>query len=321
MTLKKYTSSEAIKVTALAGGVGGAKLVEGLANCLPDDFLKVIVNTGDDFIHYGLKICPDLDTVCYTLAGMANPVTGWGRSEETWCAITAIENLGGPTWFRLGDLDLGTHLERSRRLNEGQSLSKITKDFCRAWGINLEVLPMSDDNVPTVVSTHDGKLSFQEYFVKYNCQPKVTGFTFENIESAQPAPGVLKSIKECDIVVLCPSNPWVSIDPILSVPGVRSCISRKPVIAVSPIIGGKAVRGPAAKMYEELGINPSAYSIAQHYQDLLTAFVYDQIDSGLEIDIHSLGVKTKATDTLMKNKEDRFRLAREVIEYGTRILV
>src|SRR5688572_13072733 len=234
-----------MKIVAFAGGVGGAKFAHGLAHVLPPEDLTVIVNTGDDFEHYGLYICPDLDTVCYTLAGMANPDTGWGRVNETWNAIENAARLGGPAWFRLGDQDLGTHLERTRRLNKGQTLSQITSDFCKAWGIEQTILPMSDQPVRTIVETEEGDLAFQEYFVYRRCEPRVTGFRFEGVDLAVPAPGVREAIQSGDAVIICPSNPWVSIDPILHV------IKKvdKPVIGISPIIGGQTVKGPAAKMF------------------------------------------------------------------------
>src|SRR5512142_2552416 len=204
-------------IVAFAGGVGGAKLADGLARCLPPENLTVIVNTGDDFEHWGLKICPDLDTVCYTLAGLANPETGWGRVQETWNAIENAVKLGGPDWFNLGDRDLGTHLERTRRLQEGQRLSQITKEFCKAWGVEHTVLPMSDQPVKTIVETEAGDLAFQEYFVHRRCEPRVKGFRFEGVEEAEPAPGAREALQAADAILICPSNPWVSIDPILHV--------------------------------------------------------------------------------------------------------
>src|SRR6185503_2850541 len=255
-----------MKIVALAGGVGGAKLAHGLAQILPPEDLTVIVNTGDDFEHYGLNICPDLDTVCYTLAGLANPTTGWGRINESWNVIENISKLGGPAWFRLGDQDLGTHLERTRRLKGGESLSQITKDFCKAWGIGHTVLPMSDQPVRTIVETEAGELAFQEYFVHHRCEPKVKGFRFEGADRAEAVPEAKAALQSADAVVICPSNPWVSIDPILKIIPIKN----KPVYAVSPIIGGETVKGPAAKMYRELGIEPSALAVANHYRGLAT---------------------------------------------------
>jgi LPPG:FO 2-phospho-L-lactate transferase len=300
-----------LKIVALAGGVGGAKFAHGLSQLLAPEDLTVIVNTGDDFEHYGLYICPDLDTVCYTLAGMANPETGWGRADETWTVFENAVRLGGPAWFRLGDRDLGTHLERTRRLQEGATLSQITEDFCSAWGIQPTVLPMSDQPVRTIVETEEGELAFQEYFVHRRCEPRVTGFRFEGAALAEPAPGAREAIGSADAVILCPSNPWVSIDPILQV---LKKIER-PVLAISPIIGGQTVKGPAAKMYRELGIEPSALAVARHYCDLATGFVFDELDRALENEIRSLDMRTFVTNTLMESHEDRKRLAAAVLNF------
>lgn len=307
-----------MKITALAGGVGGAKLAQGLTQILPPEDLTVIVNTGDDFEHLGLYVCPDLDTVCYTLAGLANPETGWGRVDETWNTIANIEKLGGPAWFRLGDQDIATHLERTRRLNEGKSLTQITQEFCKAWGIKPVVLPMSDSPVRTMVDTDAGELAFQEYFVHRHCEPRVRGFRFEGVEVAEPAPGVREAIESADAVVICPSNPWVSVDPILKVLS-RKAIplfpEGKPVVAVSPIIGGKTVKGPAAKMYAELGIEPSALAVAQHYRNRITGFVLDTVDESISSEISQLNINTLTTDTLMNTPTDRARLAIDVLHF------
>lgn len=304
-----------MKVVALAGGVGGAKLAQGLADALPAGNLTIIVNTGDDFEHFGLHISPDLDTVCYTLAGLANPETGWGRAGETWSAMDNLSRLGGPLWFRLGDRDLGTHLERTRRLRKGQPLSEIVKDFCRLWGIQQLVLPMTDDRARTIVQTEDGDLAFQEYFVLRRCEPAVTGFKLEGGQSARPAPGVVEALARADRIVLCPSNPWVSIGPILSIPGIQSAIDPQKSVAVSPIIGGRAVRGPAAKIYAEMGLKPSAAAVARHYQRIVTHFVLDTEDSGLESEISDLGMRVLVTSTIMGGPPDRVRLARSVLDF------
>jgi LPPG:FO 2-phospho-L-lactate transferase len=313
-------SQSSRRVVALAGGVGGARLVYGLANCLPAGNLSVIVNVGDDFEHLGMKICPDLDTVCYTLAGMDNPMTGWGLAGETWNALECLAALGGPAWFRIGDRDLGTHLERTRRLRYGQSLSEITRHFCQAWGIGIIILPASDDNVPTWVYTEEGDMPFQEYFVHRQCHPVVKGFRFEGCDQSRPAPGVLDALQGADLIVICPSNPWVSIDPILAVPGIRQALESYPVVAVSPIIAGQTVKGPAAKMYAELGIEPSAASVARHYQRFLKGFVFDETDKALSDSIGEFGLKYHLTDTLMRNQKDRTRLAKEVLQFGEQIL-
>jgi LPPG:FO 2-phospho-L-lactate transferase len=308
--------SKVLKVVALAGGVGGAKLADGLAGCLPPEALTIVVNTGDDFEHLGLYICPDLDTVCYTLGGLANPATGWGRVDETWHAIEGLSALGGPDWFRLGDRDLGTHLERTRRLRAGEKLSQVTRHFCRSWGIPYTVLPATDDRVPTWVCTVAGDMPFQEYFVHRQCQPKVTGFRFQGTEQALPAPGILDALHAADLVILCPSNPWVSIDPILAIPGIKDAISSHPVLAVTPVIGGQAVKGPAAKMYRELGIEPCAASVARHYASFLTGFVVDRVDEKEVGAIQGMGVEVLLADTLMKDRSDRLRLAAEVIQFA-----
>ena len=304
-----------MKIVALAGGVGGAKLAHGFAQILPPENLTVIVNTGDDFEYLGLYICPDLDTVCYTLAGLANPETGWGRVNESWNTIANIEKLGGPSWFRLGDQDIATHLERTRRLKSGQTLSQVVRDFCAAWGVKHIVVPMTDEPVHTIVNTVEhGELAFQDYFVRLRCEPKVKGFRFDGIEQAKPAPGVLEAIKTADAVVICPSNPWVSIDPILAVckSDCQSDLRTKTVIAVSPIIGGKTVKGPAAKMYQELGITPSASAVAEHYRGLLKGFVMDKVDSELA---EKINVQTLVTNTRMNSITDRARLADDVLHF------
>jgi LPPG:FO 2-phospho-L-lactate transferase len=307
-----------MKIVALAGGVGGAKLAHGLAQILPQQNLTVIVNTGDDFEHLGLSISPDLDTVCYTLAGLANVETGWGRADESWNAIANVKRLGGPDWFNLGDRDLGTHLERTRRLKEGQSLSRITHDFCQAWGVKPTVLPMSDGAVRTIVATDEGDLPFQEYFVHRRCEPRVKGFRFDGLETAEPAPGAVAAIQSADAVVICPSNPWVSIDPILKVLQLQSIIHRPlPIVAVSPIIGGQTVKGPAAKMYAELGIEPSALAVANHYRDILSAFVLDTVDTELR---EKIPIQSLVTNTLMKDLTDRADLAQAVLHFIRNLL-
>jgi LPPG:FO 2-phospho-L-lactate transferase len=303
-----------MKIVALAGGVGGAKLADGLAQCLAPEDLTVVVNTGDDFEHLGLAICPDLDTVCYTLAGLANAETGWGRAGETFQALEAVGVLGGETWFGLGDRDLATHIERTRRLRMGQSLSWITADFCRAWGVKQAIVPMSDEPVHTMVDTVEaGELPFQEYFVHRRCEPKVRGFRFSGVEAARPAPGIREAIESAHAIVICPSNPWVSIDPILAVLGLRSTVHRpRSIVAVSPIIAGQTVKGPAAKMFAELGIEPSALAVARHYGSLLSGFVLDRVDSALASET---GLPTAVTDTLMKTRDDRRRLAQDVLNW------
>ncbi len=314
-----------MRVTALAGGVGGAKLVDGLAQILPPQDLTIIVNTGDDFQHLGLEISPDIDTVCYTLAGLANPLSGWGRENDTFMVMAGIQRLGGPAWFRLGDQDLATHLERTRRLRSGEPLSQVTRDLASSLGVRSRLLPMSNDPVRTMVRTEElGEIPFQEYFVLHRCEPRVQGFRFAGADTARPAPGVLKVMEEADLIVICPSNPWVSIDPILAVPGIRASLEylysgklhKKLVIAISPIIAGKTIKGPAAKMYAELGIQPSALAILAHYSSLLTGFVIDRVDGKLAPEVR---IPLLITNTLMNSRIDRRQLAQDVLDFAGRI--
>ncbi|HEY4666621.1 MAG TPA: 2-phospho-L-lactate transferase [Anaerolineales bacterium] len=303
-----------MKVVALAGGVGGAKLVDGLAGVLPPEDLSVIVNTGDDFEHLGLTICPDLDTVTYTLAGLANPDTGWGRRDESWSFLDALRTLGGPTWFKIGDRDLALHIERTRRLRAGEPLSAVTRTLCEHLGVSTHVLPMTDQPVRTRVLTDGGELGFQQYFVERACEPAVRGFRFEGADQAAPAPGVLEVLRAADLVMFCPSNPWVSLDPILSISGIRTAIEAKPSIGVSPIVGGKAIRGPAAKMFGELGIEPTALAVAEHFRGLLGALVIDLSDTQLAEPIARLGIRPFVAQTVMLDRSARIALARRVLE-------
>ena len=310
-----------MRVVALAGGVGGAKLVDGLAALLSPEALSVIVNTGDDFEYCGLNISPDLDTVCYTLAGLANPITGWGQRDETWQVYENLKKLGGPGWFRLGDKDLVTHLYRTNQLTKGITLSEVTLELCSQWGIEHCVIPMSDDPVPTIVHTLDfGVLSFQNYFVKEACQPVVQSFEFRGAGQAKPAPGALERIDAADLIILTPSNPWVSIDPILAVPGYKTALRSKVVIAVSPLIAGQALKGPAAKMYRELGVEPSASAVAAHYKDILSGFVFDNQDHEQLEKIQRWRIIALLTNIIMKDVKDRIRLAKEILEFGEAVL-
>ena len=311
-----------MNVVAMAGGVGGAKLADGIAQ-LGLSNLTIIVNTGDDFQHFGLFISPDLDTVCYNLAGLEKPDIGWGRAGESWETLSEIQRLGGPDWFSLGNKDLATHLERTRRLMNGETLSQITADFCRKWGIKSKVLPMSDDPVPTIVQTNQGELSFQDYFVRQKCEPEVKGFLFQGVETVKPTPGLIEAINQAELIVICPSNPWVSIDPILAIPGIRSSLKDKVVIGVSPLIGGKAVKGPAAKMYQEMGMIPSARAVADHYGNILDGFVIDNRDHHIADEIKrnaDYPITVFETDTWMKTKEDRVSLASQVLEFGQQLI-
>lgn len=305
-------------IVALVGGVGGAKLAEGLAR-MPGG-LTVIVNTGDDFEHLGLHISPDLDTVMYTLAGIANPETGWGIAGETWNFLDQVSRLGGPSWFRLGDRDVATHVLRGAALRAGKTLTAVTADLCRRLGIAARVLPMSDDAVRTVVHSAEGDIPFQDYFVGRKCEIPVTGFAFLGIEKARPTAAVETAFAAADLeaVILCPSNPFVSIDPILSLPGMRQLIAQAgvPVIAVSPIVGGAAVKGPAAKMMRELGLEPSATSVAARYRGLVAGFVIDAADTARAPAVEALGMAVKVTRTVMRNAQDRLGLAQDCITFA-----
>jgi len=309
-----------MKVVALAGGVGGAKLVDGLASALPPDDLTVVINTGDDFDHLGLRICPDIDTVVYTLAGLADPKRGWGRADESWNFLTELERLGGPTWFRLGDRDLALHVERTRRLMAGETLSEVTEHIRQALGVQARVLPMSDDRVATVVQTENETLPFQEYFVARRCEPVVRGFTFQGAQQAKPAPGVLQALDDAEMIVFCPSNPWVSLDPILAIPGLREVVRSKRAIGITPMLGRRAVKGPAAKISAELGVEPSALGVAQHFNDLLLGWMIDEQDADLTPQIAALGIRVHTTSILMVDRDDRLRLAEELLQFGRELI-
>jgi LPPG:FO 2-phospho-L-lactate transferase len=297
-------------VVALCGGVGGAKLAHGLGMALEPSELTIIVNTGDDFQHLGLSIAPDLDSVIYALAGLSDPVRGWGRRDETWTFMEALKSLGGEGWFQLGDGDLAMHVERSWRLAQGAPLSEVTAHLCRALGIAARVLPMSDDPVRTRVLTAEGWLDFQEYFVHRQCQPAVREFMFAGAEAARAQPDALAALNRRDLraVIICPSNPFVSVEPILAVPGIRAAIQRSdaPVVAVTPIIGGKAIKGPAAKMMAELGFDVSGAAVARRYAGVIDGFVVDQADPMPE---PLQGVTFFSAATLMNTADDRLRLA------------
>ncbi len=306
------------RVVVLAGGVGGARLADGLARVLPPDNLTVIVNTGDDFRHLGLTVCPDLDTVMYTLGGVANDETGWGRAGESWRAIGEVTRLGGPDWFSLGDLDLATHLTRARWLDAGESLTAVTRRLCAGFGIGPTVLPMSDQPAPTLIETDTGEvLPFQVWFVRERWQPAVRRVILP--EDVRAPATVIRALEAADLVVIAPSNPFVSIDPILNVYPIRAMIEDVPqaVVAVSPIIAGLAVKGPAAKMMAERGMDVSAAAIAAYYGHLIDGFVYDAQDAGLAAED---GLALLCTDTLMTNANERERLAREVLAFAAEIM-
>ena len=304
-------------VAALSGGIGGAKLALGLYRVLPPDSLTVICNPGDDFDHLGLRVCPDADTVLYTLAGVADPETGWGRAGETWTFMRVLAGLGGETWFRLGDGDLALHVERTRRLASGEPLSRITGDVARRLGVRARIVPACDAAVRTIVRTRDGRLPFQHYFVRDRCEPAVTGFDFEGAGDARPCGAALAGLADPSLrcVVVCPSNPFVSIAPILAVPGMRDAIraASAPVIGVSPIVGGRAVKGPAAKMMHELGLDVSNRAIERHYESLVDAWIIDSEDAA---DAAGFGRPVRVVPTLMRTGADKDALARAVLEFA-----
>jgi LPPG:FO 2-phospho-L-lactate transferase len=311
---------DARPVLALSGGVGGAKLALGLQRVLPPGHLTVVANTGDDFEHLGLHIAPDIDTLTYVLAGLDNPQTGWGRRDETWSFMAALEELGGETWFRLGDRDLAMHVERTRRLKAGETLSGITAAVTRTLGIASRILPMTDDKVRTRVETRDGMLDFQRYFVGLQCAPQVTGFVFDGAGRAIPQPDIVAALVDPGLraVIICPSNPFISVDPILALPGLRQALAgtAAPVIAVSPIIAGRAVKGPTAKMMVELGLAVDPLTVAAHYRGIIDGYVMDDADSQMAA---MLDLPVETTRTLMQSLDDREALARTVLDFADRL--
>ena len=343
-----------MNIVALAGGVGGAKLAQGLVLTPPltpspvvtgegrgGGSLAIIVNTGDDFEWYGLTVCPDLDTVMYTLAGLANPQTGWGVAGDTFEALGALRRLGADAWFNIGDRDLATHVYRTELLRQSKTLTEATQTITRALGIQATILPMTDDRFRTLIETDQGVLEFQDYFVRRQWQPVIKRISFDGAETAQATPQVMSALQQADAIIIAPSNPFVSVDPILTLTpyplsrnqkadfrrgettlpllyAERRLGSEVPIAAVSPIVGGQAIKGPAAKMFHELGVEPSALAVAQHYRGLVTHFVLDQLDVDQESAIQALGMQTLVTNTIMQAVEDRIRLAGEVVEFVKR---
>lgn len=302
------------RIVALSGGIGGAKLVLGLSRVLQPGELHVIANTADDSEHLGLHVSPDVDTLMYTLAGLDDPERGWGRKDETWSCMASIEQLGGETWFRLGDRDLATNIERTRLLAEGRSLTEITARFSGRLGVSARILPMSNERVRTRVLTDEGWLAFHDYFVKQRAEPEVRRIVYEGVETARPTEEVSAALAAPGLraIVICPSNPLLSIDPILAVQGIREAIARSPapVIAVSPLIAGEAVKGPTAKMLREAGIEVSAAAVAQRYANLIDGFVLDEADRGLA---SQCGVAAFVAPTLMRGEADKVALARATL--------
>lgn len=305
---------------ALCGGVGGAKLALGLARVLPPETLTIIVNTGDDFEHVGLHVSPDIDTVLYTLAGLANPAQGWGLAGETWGFMAALERLGGPTWFRLGDHDLATHVTRTERLRRGETLADVTDHLRRRLGIGPAVVPMSSDPVRTEVETDAGLLAFQTYFVERRCEPRVRRIHCSGAAQARPAPAALSALARPDLagIIVCPSNPWLSIDPLLAIPGLRRAIetARAPRVVVSPLVAGQAVKGPTAKIMAELGLRLDIAAIRDHYGRILDGLVIDHADAA---EAPGLGLPVEVTGTIMRSLEDRVALAQATIAFCRRL--
>jgi LPPG:FO 2-phospho-L-lactate transferase len=304
-----------VSVVALSGGIGGAKLALGLHKILRSGALTVVVNTGDDFDHFGLKVCPDLDTVLYTLAELSDPVQGWGRHGETWTLMQTLEALGEPTWFKLGDADTALHVARTHRLSQGSTLTQVMEHFRTQLKVTSRILPMTDDRVETRIDTDEGDLAFQDYFVKRRCAPRAIAIRIAGAGGALPTPGVLAALSSPDLeaIVLCPSNPYLSIDPLLSIPRLRESLEKRaaPLIAVSPLIGGRAVKGPTAKIMQELGIPMTPGAIYEHYRELLDALVVDSADADAAREIP---IPVFSTATLMTSLQDRTRLAQFVLD-------
>ena len=307
-------TNEPKHIVVLVGGVGGAKLAHGLAQILPPECLTVIVNTGDDFWHYGLRVCPDLDTVMYTLSGVVNKTNGWGVADDTFATLSALKRYGEDPWFGVGDQDFATHLLRTQAITNGESLTTVTQKLTTALGINQTILPMTNAPVATkVITIEQGELDFQVYFVRHRWQPTVTAIRYDGIEEAAVSEAVANAIADADAILIGPSNPWLSIAPILSVPGMRVAIIQRdvPRVALSPIVGGEAIKGPAAKLMAEMNYPVSATAVADYYRGVINGFVYDERDSELKID----GLRTVTFDTIMKSDEDRAVLARKILDW------
>ena len=306
------------KYLAITGGVGGAKLALGLSHILGPSELSFLVNTGDDFEHLGLHVSPDVDTLMYTLSGLSNPDTGWGRAGESWNFIESLDELGGETWFNLGDRDLAVHVRRTTLLDEGRRFTDVTAALYRAVGIEHRALPMSDAPVRTMINTDAGQLAFQHYFVRERCEPVVRGFEYKGADTAQPVPEFDIWMADADLagVLICPSNPFLSIDPILSIDGIEQALlaCKAPVIAVSPIVAGAAIKGPTAKIMAELDVPRDAAAIAAHYGDLLDGFIIDETDRELQAAIETTGLNVVAAQSVMQTLDDKIELAHTALE-------
>lgn len=306
-------------ITALAGGVGAAKLIDGLSSIVPPEELTIIVNTGDDCDFHGLHISPDLDIIIYTLAGLVDEEKGWGIRNDTFNCLEMLGVYGHDTWFRLGDKDLATHIHRTMMLRSGYKLSEVTRDICTKLHLKQRIIPMTDDYFATKIKTDMDTIHFQEYLVKRGSVDVIREIVYDGVENAKPAPGVIESIIGAEVVIICPSNPLVSIGTILVVRGVRQALreTKAKKVAVSPIIGGAVVKGPADKMMKYLGIEVSALGVAKLYSDFLDIFVIDEVDAQLVHEIEKLGIKTITTNTLMKTKDDRIRLAKFILDVAS----
>lgn len=305
-----------MKITALAGGIGASKFLAGLARVMPPEDITIIANTGDDMEMFGLRICPDIDTVIYTLAGVVNEQTGWGIEGDSFECLRSLARFGEDVWFNLGDRDLATHIYRTDQMRRGRTLSEVIDDICRSLGVRPHILPMTDAYTPTRVITDEGDLHLQEYFVRRRCQPLVKAIRYENIEYTRPAEGVEQAILDADRVIVCPSNPFISIGPILAVPGLRDLLRRTKakVAAITPIIAGRALKGPTADMLRSLGHEVSATAVARLYSDFVKLFVLDEADIELKQSIEQLGLRVAVTNTVMATMEDKENLARWMLE-------
>lgn len=300
----------------LTGGVGGAKLVLGLVHAVEPASVTAIVNIGDDFRHVGLHISPDIDTLLYTLSGKADVVQGWGRKDESWAFLDTIKELGGEDWFLLGDRDTALHVLRTHMLSQGSSLADVTAHVARCWGIGASVLPASNDLVATMIDSDEGLLAFQRYFVERRCIPAVRNVLFDGAPSASPAPGVIEAIQSAHVILIAPSNPWLSVDPVLAVPAIRNALSKckAPIVAVSPLVGGQSVKGPTAKLMGELGLAVDNEAIAGHYRGLIDGLLIDQGD-----ECNAPDIAIARTSTLMQTLDDKVRVATAALGFAARL--
>lgn len=303
------------RITCLAGGVGAARFLTGLREIIPEKDLSIIVNTGDDDEFHGLHVSPDLDIICYNLAGLVDEKKGWGIKGDTFATLKQLANYGNPTWFQIGDQDLATHIYRTQLLKQGGNLTEVTQKIAERLGLQCKILPMSDSPVHTIVRTPDGQLKFQEYFVRDAFQPKVQAIDFEGVDNAEPTAEVTGAIQNADGIIICPSNPIVSIGPILSLKGIRASLreKRNSIVAISPIVGGKTLKGPADRMMKSLGLESTAYGVARLYRDIAETIIIDRQDRSLKQKIEQLGMRCFATDTVMETRKKKIQLAETAV--------